>query len=147
MKKLIVSVVALVAVISGGLIIYNNSQSSDTNGTAQSVQEDKTQTAQEDGERDSEHTETAGLEISADGKTVAYAGIADETALETLKSLTEVETESTSFGEMVVGIHGLEADASSEYWSFYINGEAAQVGAGTYEAVEGDTFEWQLTGL
>jgi hypothetical protein len=83
-------------------------------------------------------------EISADGGQVAYKGVGGETALQTLRDLVEVEVESSEFGDYVTSIDGLGADSDSEYWAFYVNGEPAAVGAGSYQAVEGDEIEWRL---
>lgn len=82
---------------------------------------------------------------NADGTVVSYQGQADRTALELLKDLTEVVTEDSSFGEYVTTINGVE-QGDDKYWMFYINGEAASVGAGEYITKEGDNVEWKLEG-
>ena len=83
--------------------------------------------------------------VSEDGETISYDGVEGQTALALLKQYTEVETEEfTGLGEYVTGINGLVADSSANYWSFYVIGEAAQVGAGDYVTKEGDTIEWRL---
>jgi LPXTG-motif cell wall-anchored protein len=46
-----------------------------------------------------------------------------------------------SFGDMITGIMGLNADAT-HYWSFYVNGAAAQEGAGTYVVKDGDQISF-----
>lgn len=85
--------------------------------------------------------------FSEDGKTVEYQGEDGVTALVTLKSITNVKTENSDFGEFVASINGVGADSSKEYWSFYVNGKYADEGAGTYEAKPGDSFKWQLEQL
>lgn len=131
MKKTIVTA-ALVAVISvAGFSVYNLSQNK-TKDKVQPVATEQTTQAEQQ------------IKFSNDGKSVAHDGVADKTALETLKSLTFVGTKATSFGEMVISINNREADSSSEYWAFYVNGKLASEGAGTYKAVSGDKIEWRL---
>ena len=84
------------------------------------------------------------ISISVDGQSVGYMGEVGKTALQTLKELTEVEVEQSSFGEFVTSINGLAANQSSEFWAFYVNDSLAAEGAGTYAAQEGDSFEWRL---
>ena len=85
--------------------------------------------------------------FSDDGKTVTYAGQNDVTALVLLESGTTVTTEDSDFGEFVVGINGVEADSSSQYWSFYVGGEYATEGAGTYVTSDGEQITWELEDL
>ncbi len=83
-------------------------------------------------------------EISANGRAVGYAGVSGETALKTLRNLVEVEVETSEFGEFVTSINGLAANSDSEYWAFYVNGEPATTGAGSYQSEEGDEIQWRL---
>ena len=87
------------------------------------------------------------ITFSEDRKTVIYDGEEGKTALETLESLATVTTQDSSFGKMVTGINGRAADPSVEYWSFYVNGQMASEGAGTYRAQPGDRIEWRLEKL
>ena len=128
MKKIliIVGIVALVGL--GGLGWYYFSEDSD-------APQSQTQTTQS--------TEQTAVQISDDGRLVAYDGVVGETALESLKRLTVVETKSYDFGEQVIAINGLTA-SDSEFWSFYVNDQMASVGAGSYNSVAGDKIEWKL---
>lgn len=87
------------------------------------------------------------ITFSADKKTVSYKGVPGETALTSLKTLTDITTETTSYGEMVTGINDIKAQPMKEFWAFYINGKQASEGAGTYKAVAGDKIEWKLEAL
>jgi Domain of unknown function (DUF4430) len=89
-------------------------------------------------------TEAPKITVSEDKKVVTYMGVKDETALVTGKALTAVETKSTTYGDMVIGINGLKADESSEFWAFYVDGAQASGGAGTYKAKGGEKIEWKL---
>ena len=88
--------------------------------------------------------QTSVINISEDGKQLAYEGVSNETALATLKKLIAVETTSSDFGEQVMSINGLTADSSKEFWAFYVNGQMASVGAGSYISSAGDKIEWKL---
>ncbi len=86
-----------------------------------------------------------GLTANADGTEVSYQGVAGKTALELLQ---ELDPTATTSGEganaFVTAIGGREADQSKEFWAFYVNGEQAAVGAGSYEMADGDEITWKL---
>ncbi|ACZ31006.1 hypothetical protein Xcel_1987 [Xylanimonas cellulosilytica DSM 15894] len=89
---------------------------------------------------------SSGLTVNADGTEVSYEGVAGKTALELLQQL---DPQAFASGEganaFVTAIGGREADSSkNEFWAFYVNGEQAQVGAGSYEMQDGDTITWKL---
>lgn len=74
----------------------------------------------------------------------SYQGEQGKTALELLKAKYKVETkEFTGVGEYVTSINGVVAD-SKHFWSFYVNGQPAQVGAGQYQSKSTDQIEWKL---
>ncbi|MBI3952731.1 MAG: DUF4430 domain-containing protein [Candidatus Doudnabacteria bacterium] len=75
---------------------------------------------------------------------ITYQGVEGKTALELLKASHQVETKSYSFGDMVVAIDGVSPDQTKAFWSFYVNGSQAQVGAGSYVTKSGDVIEWKL---
>lgn len=74
---------------------------------------------------------------------VSYQGEEGKTALELLKSHTEVKTQKFDFGEMVQSINGQDG-GGKKYWTFYVNGKMAQVGAGDYQTKDSDKIEWKL---
>lgn len=74
---------------------------------------------------------------------VTYQGEEGKTALEILKSKADVKTDQYDFGELVVSVNGNDGDGK-KYWTFYVNGEMSQVGAGEYETKAGDKVEWKL---
>lgn len=77
---------------------------------------------------------------------ITYQGVEGVSALDTLKATHEVETQSFSFGELVQSIDGVKAP-STHFWSFLVNGEQAQVGAGDYIAKSTDTISWKLEAI
>jgi len=44
----------------------------------------------------------------------------------------------------VTGIGGVAADPAGEFWALYVNGEMAQVGAGSLVTETGDEITWKL---
>ena len=74
---------------------------------------------------------------------VSYQGVEGVSALELLKSNHQVEARSYDFGEMVQSIDGVKAPAT-HFWSFYVNGQQSEVGAGDYQTKVTDTLSWKL---
>lgn len=130
-NKIIIAIIVIVALGACGLGLYHITDNS--NVVQPQVQPTEDVTA------------TSGIQVLSDGKLVSYEGIAGETALITLKKLAEVEATSSSLGEFVTSIDGLAADSSkNEFWAFYVNGQSASVGAGSYNSIVGDKIEWKL---
>lgn len=83
---------------------------------------------------------------SAGAETLSYAGRTGATALELLLEA-DPSAEVTGEGEntFVTAIGGRAADDSkSEFWSLSVDGEPAQVGAGTLETEDGQEITWTL---
>ena len=74
---------------------------------------------------------------------VKYQGIGGQNALDLLKKYAKVETKHYSFGDLVTSINGTEG-SGPKYWSFYINSQLSEVGAGSYVTKKTDTIEWKL---
>jgi hypothetical protein len=71
-----------------------------------------------------------------------YPGTKGVDALTLLKQKTTVEQDSSG---MVVSISGRQADNNQrEFWSFYINGESAQVGPASYITKDNDIINWKI---
>lgn len=90
--------------------------------------------------------EAPALSFYDDGRVVAYGGEEGKAALEILRQYTEVNTQTSEFGDFVTGINGVEA-GENEFWAFYVNGELASEGAGTYQTAAGEVIEWKLEAL
>ena len=132
MEKAKLKVIAVVAVLvlgAGGAALYAVNR--DDNNTTATQQTTATQPIAE-------------LTVSEGGQEVSYEGQTGKTALEVLKSLAEVETKESSFGEFVVSINGVEADGMTKFWAFYVNGNLANEGAGTYQTKDGEQIEWRV---
>jgi len=126
LKALIIAAVLVVGAGGGSLYaIHNHGQAARPTKTVQSAPHEQ-------------------LVSSADKKTVSYEGQTGKTALEILKSLAQVQTQNSSYGEFVTGINGVTADGAKQFWSFYVNGKLASEGAGTYKTTNGQKIEWRV---
>lgn len=68
-----------------------------------------------------------------------------KTALDLLKQTTKLETKGEGKNAFVISINGRSADEKKkEYWSIYINGKPAELGAGSYILQSGDKIEWRI---
>ena len=117
----------------------------DGSGDGSGVVPDATATAPAAEETPAE-TPASGLTVSQDGLEVTYAGVAGMTALDLLLRLDPTATTSGE-GEnaFVTSIAGRAADAAAnEFWGFYVNGEMAPVGAGSFVTEDGDVITWKL---
>jgi hypothetical protein len=74
---------------------------------------------------------------------LSYRGLAGQNALTLLKKHAAVQTKHYSFGDMVTAIDGVKG-AGPKYWTFYVNGKEASVGAGAYTTKSTDTLMWKL---
>lgn len=79
---------------------------------------------------------------------ITYQAEPGITSLEQLKKeATDVVVAESEYGELVDSIEGHKGGTDGKYWSFYVNGEMAQVGAGAYLQEEGDVIEWKFQKL
>lgn len=68
-----------------------------------------------------------------------------KTALDLLQQTSKVKTKGEKENAYVVEIDEKKADdAKKEFWSLYINGTIAPVGAGSYVLKDGDRIEWKI---
>ena len=74
---------------------------------------------------------------------ISYQGQSGVDALTLLKRHATVKTKHYSFGDLVTAING-SAGNGSKYWTFYINGKMASIGAGAYIAKDSDLLAWKL---
>ncbi len=74
---------------------------------------------------------------------ITYRGENGTDALTLLKKHAQVQVKHYSFGDLVTSINGSTGNGP-KYWTFYINGKEAQVGAGSYVTKNSDTLSWKL---
>lgn len=85
---------------------------------------------------------TANTEVPSHAALV-YQGQEGKTVLELLKTYAKIETKSSSPGEYVTSINGNDG-GGKWHWLFYVNGKAADIGAGAYVTHDSDKIEWKL---
>jgi len=79
---------------------------------------------------------------------ITYPAKAGETSLDQLKQEADnVITKQSAYGEYVDSIEGHKGGTDEKYWSFYIDGTMATVGAGSYTQKGGETIEWKFQKL
>jgi hypothetical protein len=98
---------------------------------------------QQQAPQDNKTNDVAQVQQAPSTDYVMYEGVDGKTALELLKQNTEVVTKSYDFGELVTSINGNDG-GGQKYWTFYVDGKEAQVGAGTYVTKNGEKIEWRL---
>lgn len=75
---------------------------------------------------------------------LAYQGQEGKTALELLETHASPQIKhDPKYGPMITGINGT-MQGNGKYWTFYVNGKMANVGAGSYQTKTGDKIEWKL---
>ncbi|WP_418276669.1 DUF4430 domain-containing protein [Isoptericola jiangsuensis] len=78
----------------------------------------------------------------------SYAGQDGETALDLLL-VQDPEAQTTGEGEMafVTTIKGRTAEDGKEFWGLYVDGEMAEVGAGSLVTEDGQQIQWKLEAI
>lgn len=67
------------------------------------------------------------------------------TALQLLTSRHKIVSKGEKENTYVTAIDGrVASETEKEFWSFYVNGKQAQVGAGSYLVKNNDTIEWKI---
>ena len=135
-SKLVTLLVALIIALGFGAWALSSYQSDDTTPQSQ-ANADSNQ-----GSNRPETTKPGRIENS-------YQATPGITSLEQLKSEARdvIIVENSEFGAYVDSIEGHQGGTEGYYWSFYINGEMAQVGADDYIQEEGDIIEWKYQNL
>lgn len=79
-------------------------------------------------------------------RSLSYPGKTGSTALELLLTHDE-QAQVSGEGELafVTGIAGQTADPASQFWSLTVDGEFAEVGAGSLATQDGEMITWTLT--
>lgn len=85
-------------------------------------------------------------QIAINNQQVTYSGKDGMTAMTLLEQNAEVEFSGTGEMSFVNGINSVVADATkNQYWAFSVNGEDANVGAGSYITKDTDIITWKLS--
>jgi hypothetical protein len=74
---------------------------------------------------------------------ISYDGKNGVTAYALLQRYATVHAKHYSFGYLVTSINGVTGNGP-KYWTFFVDGKAASVGASTYVTKDTDTIMWKL---
>lgn len=77
-------------------------------------------------------------------ETVRFTAEADKSVLEQLKTHADVVTKDSQYGAYVDSINGKVGGDGGKYWTFYVDGEMAQIGAEAYITEGGEVVEWKF---
>ncbi len=72
------------------------------------------------------------------------SGREGENVFELLERSHQVTAKKYSFGVLVESIDQVADGKGNKYWIYYVNGQAAKVGADQYNLKPGDTVEWRF---
>lgn len=134
-KKLLLFFIAVVILFSGILYFQNTDSNSST---------DLSTTTLENSSETFEITQVInfGNDVPPESSTVqAQQG---KTALELLQSSKNVEVKEFDFGTLVESIDGYKNGTENKYWSYYVNGKEANVGASEYQVQANDEIRWEF---
>jgi hypothetical protein len=73
---------------------------------------------------------------------VTFVATKGTNVLDQLKVHATVETKNSQYGPFVDAINGKKEEG--KFWSFYVDGQMAQVGAAEYVTQGGEKIEWKL---
>lgn len=75
---------------------------------------------------------------------VTFTAIADQTVLDQLQTKANVSVKDSSYGPYVDSINGIAGGTDGKYWSYYVDGQLAQIGAGEYVTKGGEKIQWKF---
>ena len=76
---------------------------------------------------------------------VQFTAVTGKTVLEQLKAQAEVGVKNDpTYGPFVESINGIKSGTDKKYWSFYVDGQMANVGAGEYVTKGGEHVVWKF---
>ena len=79
---------------------------------------------------------------------ISYEATTNGSALDQLQAVNDtVVVKESELGKFVDAINGLIGGTDGKYWSFYVDGKLAEVGADTYELNGGELIEWKFQKL
>jgi hypothetical protein len=81
---------------------------------------------------------------AAETTVIEFTAVKDKTVLEQLQSKAKVEVKDSQYGPYVDSINGVKGGTDNKYWSYYVNGQMANIGAGEYVAKGGETVTWKF---
>lgn len=84
--------------------------------------------------------------LSISGKSFDISQFVGKSALAATQQVADIKTTGLGESTFVASINGVVADSKKhEFWELVINGQTAQVGAGSYTIQKGDSILWRLS--
>jgi hypothetical protein len=81
---------------------------------------------------------------AAQSERLEFTAEADKTVLEQTEAKARVVTKGSDYGPYVDSINDIQGGTDNKYWSFYVNGQLAPIGAAEYVTEGGETIEWKF---
>lgn len=131
-KNSIAVIIVVLVLVGGGLFVANQNKAKDSQSTTTSTQEKST---------------TVKVTVKADGQEKSYGveNAVGKTALQVTEEAVTIEKSGEGANAFITSISGRAADDSKkEFWKLVVNGEDAQVGAGSYTLTSGDNIVWEI---
>lgn len=75
---------------------------------------------------------------------IQFTATNDKTVLEQLKAREKVITKDSQYGPYVESINGIKGGTDNKYWTFYVDGQMANIGAGEYITKGGEKIVWKF---
>jgi len=86
------------------------------------------------------------IDSTINTKEITYKGKDGITALALLEQVAKIGVSGTGEMTYVTSINDVSPDSGkNEYWAFDVNGQTAEVGAGSYITKNNDTITWKLS--
>jgi hypothetical protein len=123
----------IIGIIFGAVLLAGVTAAAITIGGSNNDQPAQTQTQNDNSKQ------------TADPNLITFTAEPGETVLAQIQQHADVTVENDpNFGAYVTAINGIEAGTDDKYWTYYVNGEPATIGAAEYEAEGGETIEWKF---
>lgn len=143
-QKILVSItLAVVLLLGSGMTVMAWRLHENQPAATKAVASDHTQPAKAVAGDHTERTPAANPKKPAVTH-LSYKGQDGKTALDLLKQQATIVTKDSSYGQYVDSINGVTGGTNGKYWTFYVNGAQAQVGAGAYTTKSTDLIEWKF---
>jgi hypothetical protein len=75
---------------------------------------------------------------------IEFTAQKDQTVLKQLQEREKVTIKESDFGPYVESINGITGGTDNKYWTFYVDGQMANIGAGEYTTKGGEKITWKF---
>jgi hypothetical protein len=124
---IIVALIALTGLTAGVLHVMGSSGSTQTNKQA---------VVNTSAESNQAKVESATI--------LEFKAVKNRTVLDQLKDKAKVVVKDSQYSQYVDSINGTQGGIGNKYWTFYVDGQMANIGAGEYTTKGGETITWKF---